>query len=126
MLPPERPAHPLAPGRGPKRPARCSTGRLPLHAVGSVVLLLLALGGATPAKCADGGVLLARKYRPGQSMVYVIQGQTNSKIDSNPPDLKSFFPPMPTNLRMNQQSTVDGFESATRWRGGCSAPLRQV
>ena len=49
---------------------------------------------------------LARKYRPGQSMVYVTKVSTNSKIDSNPPELKNFFPPMPTNLRMNQQSTV--------------------
>lgn len=105
MLPPERPAHPLAPGRGPKRPARCSTGRLPLHAVGSVVLLLLALGGSTPVKCADRGVQLARKYRAGLSLVYTSKVETNSKMDSNPPTLKSFFPPMPTNLHMNQQST---------------------
>jgi len=39
-------------------------------------------------------------------MVYVTKVHTNSKMDSDPPGLKNFFPPMPTDLRMNQQSTV--------------------
>jgi hypothetical protein len=66
----------------------------------------LVLAGASVALGAGGKVLLTRKYRPGQAMVYVSKVQTNSKIDSNPPGLKSFFPPIPTNLRMTQQSTV--------------------
>ena len=71
-----------------------------------MALLLLVLAGATVAQGAGGKVLLTRKYRPGQSMVYVTKVHTNSKIDSNPPGLKNFFPPMPTDLRLNQQSTV--------------------
>ncbi|MGA2983182.1 MAG: hypothetical protein ABSG32_05175 [Terriglobia bacterium] len=80
--------------RGPSRPAR------------GVMLLLLLFAGITVAQGAGGKVLLTRKYHPGESMVYVSKVQTNSKIDSNPPGLKNFFPPMPTNLRLNQQSTV--------------------
>jgi len=78
----------------PQRPAR------------GVAFLLLALTGATVAQGAGGKVLLTRRYHPGQSMVYVTTVRTNSKIASNPPGLKNFFPPMPTNLRLNQQSTV--------------------
>jgi hypothetical protein len=58
------------------------------------------------AQGAGGKVLLTRKYRQGRSIVYVTKVQTSSKINSNPPELKDFFPPMPTNLRLNQQSTV--------------------
>ena len=78
----------------------------PPVAPGGVALILLVLAGATVAQGAGGKVLLTRKYRLGRSMVYVTKVHTNSKIDSNPPELKNFFPPMPTDLRMNQQSTV--------------------
>jgi hypothetical protein len=90
----------------PTRPWPWHTKRCPLRSPVGVLLLLLMLAGATGAQGAGGKVLLARKYLPGRSMVYVTKVQTNSKIDSNPPALKNFFPPMPTNLRMNQQSTV--------------------
>jgi len=88
------------------RPLPWRTLRCPLRPAGGVALLLLVLAGATVAQGAGGKVLLARKYHPGQSMVYVTTVRTNSKIDSNPPGLKNFFPPMPTDLRLNQQSTV--------------------
>jgi hypothetical protein len=78
----------------------------PLPPAGAVALVLLVFAGARLAQGAGGKVLLARKYRAGQSMVYVTKVRTNSKIDSNPPELKNFFPPMPTDLRLNQQSTV--------------------
>lgn len=71
-----------------------------------LALLLPALLMATAAQAAGGKVKLARKYRAGQSMVYVTKVHTNAKIDSNPPELKNFFPPMPANLNMDQQSTV--------------------
>jgi hypothetical protein len=71
-----------------------------------VALLLLVLAGGTVAQGAGGDVKLTRKYRSGRSMVYVTKVHTNSKIDSHPPGLKNFFPPMPTDLRLNQQSTV--------------------
>jgi len=57
------------------------------------------------AEGAGGKVLLTRKYRPGQSIVYVTTVRTNSKINSNPPELKNFFPPMPADMHLNQQST---------------------
>ena len=68
-------------------------------------LMLLALAGNNPAQAAGGTVRLVRKYKPGQSMVYVAKVTTNSKMDSNPPELRNFFPSMPTDLRLNQQST---------------------
>jgi hypothetical protein len=88
---------------------RPSPGRILLcspRAAWGVALLVVALAGATVAQGAGGKVVLARKYRPGQSIVYVSKVSTNSKINSNPPELKSYFPPMPTNMRMTQQSTV--------------------
>lgn len=39
-------------------------------------------------------------------MIYVTTVHTNSKIDSTPPELKNFFPPMPTDLRLSQQSAL--------------------
>jgi hypothetical protein len=74
--------------------------------VGRRTIILLVLAFCTAAESAGGRVTLARKYRPGQSTVYVSKVSTNSKINSNPPELKNFFPPMPTNLRLNQQTTV--------------------
>jgi hypothetical protein len=71
-----------------------------------VALFLLALACGTATQAAGGRVTLARKYRSGQSIVYVTKVSTNSKINSNPPELKNFFPPMPTNLHLNQQSTI--------------------
>ncbi len=80
--------------------------RFPRQRAGLVALLLPVLAGATLAQAAGGKVLLTRKYRPGQAIVYVTTVHTDSKIDSNPPELKNLFPPMPTNLRLNHQCTV--------------------
>jgi hypothetical protein len=77
-----------------------------LRPAGGVVLLFLALAQGTVAQGAGGKVRLARKYRLGQSIVYVAKVSTNTQINSHPAELKNFFPPIPTNLRMNQQSTV--------------------
>jgi hypothetical protein len=77
-----------------------------LRPAGAVTLLLWALAGGPAAQAGGGKVTLARKYRTGQATVYVSKVSTNSKIDSRPAELKNFFPPMPTSLRMNQQSTV--------------------
>ena len=93
-------------GAGPTQPLPRRTLPCPLRRAEGWALLLLVLGGATVARAAGGKVLLARKYRPGQSMVYVTTVRTNSKVDSNPPGLKDFLPPVPTDLRLNQQSTV--------------------
>jgi hypothetical protein len=68
--------------------------------------LLLSFAVTTVGEAVPGKVLLTRKYRPGRAMVYVTRVETSSKIDSEPPELKNFFPPLPTNLRLDQQSTV--------------------
>ena len=85
----------------PDEPSQLNS--LPLGRVG-FFLLALVLG--TAAQATAGKVTLARKYQSGQSIVYVTKVSTSSKINSNPPELKNFFPPMPTDLRLNQQSTV--------------------
>jgi len=91
---------------GLTRPLPCRAWRCSRRRAEGVALLLLVLAGATLAQGAGGKVKLTRTYHPGQSIVYATTVRTNSKIDSNPPDLKNLFPPMPTNLRLNQQSTV--------------------
>ncbi|MFZ0962832.1 MAG: hypothetical protein WAO35_18345 [Terriglobia bacterium] len=78
----------------------------PLRLARGAALLLLALAGSTLAQGAGDEVKLTRKYRPGQAMVYVTKVHTNSKVDSNPPGLKNFFPPLPTDMLLKQQSTV--------------------
>jgi len=89
--------------------ARPLPGRLlwcSLRPAGVWALLLLSLAGGTVARGAGGKVMLARKYQRGQSIIYVSKVSTSSRINSDPPELKTFFPPMPTNMRMIQQSTV--------------------
>jgi len=104
MLPPDRLEQEVPRQARARRPLQ---GPAPSWRLGGVLALVwLVFGGTTNARAAGGGVRLARKYRPGQSMVYLSKVATNSKVDSDPPTLKSFFPPMPTNLRLSQQSTV--------------------
>jgi len=72
-----------------------------------VVAALLVLGGWSPPAHAWGRkVSLARKYRPGQRMVYQTRMQTHATARSNPPGLKAFLPPVPTELSTRQQNTV--------------------
>jgi hypothetical protein len=90
---------------GLTRPLPGGTFRYPLRSAVGTAILLLTLAGGTVAQ-AGGKVRLVRKYRPGQTIIYVTKVSTNSKFNSNPPELKSFFPPMPTSLHLNTQSTV--------------------
>ena len=106
MLLPDDPIRAAVRCAGLTQPQPRRTLPCPLRPARGVGLLLLALAAATVAQGAGGKVLLTRKYRQGRSIVYVTKVQTSSKINSNPPELKDFFPPMPTNLRLNQQSTV--------------------
>ena len=105
MLPSEYPAHEILRRIGPERPWSCNMRHWHLRPAGLIALILLVLGGSTSVKGTGGKVQLTRKYRAGLSMVYISKVETNSKMDSNPPTLKSFFPPMPTSLHMKQQST---------------------
>ena len=89
-----------------RRPVPWRTWGCPRRYAGTAALLVLTLVGGAVAQGAGGKVMLARKYRTGLTMVYITKVSTNSKVDSTPPELKNFFPPMPTNLRLNQQSTV--------------------
>jgi hypothetical protein len=106
MLLPDRPIRSVQRQPGSTSPSPLWRRNSPRVTASAAVLLLLAMGGSTLAEGAGGGVLLTRKYRLGQSIVYVSKVETNSKVESDPPGLKSFFPPMPTKLRLNQQSTI--------------------
>ena len=75
---PEREMRNVPRGNSAKGPSLRSRG-LALKA--GLALLLPALLMATPAQAAGGKVKLARKYRAGQSMVYVTKVHTNAKID---------------------------------------------
>lgn len=86
--------------------ARCWWRGLIRTAAGLPILLLLMMACLSPTLRAGGKVMLVRKYHPGQSIVYATNVSTTSKIESNPPELRNFFPPLPSNLHMNQQSTV--------------------
>src|SRR5580700_8579212 len=76
------------------------------HRASNVALYLLLVACATATQAVARKVRLVRVYHTGQSIVYVTKVSTNSKINSNPAELKNFFPPMPTDLRLNQQCTV--------------------
>lgn len=105
MLPPDSFIRAVARRAGLVLPLPRYARRNHWHPKRVVAFPLLVLTGVTLAQ-AGGTVLLSRKYRAGQAMVYRSKVETNSKVDSDPPGLKSFLPPMPTNLRMSQQSTV--------------------
>jgi len=71
-----------------------------------LLLALVSWGGALPAQAWGRKVNLVRKYRPGQKMVYQTTIQTRATIQSDPPGLKAFLPPVPTDLKTRQQNTV--------------------
>jgi hypothetical protein len=76
------------------------------RAAQAAILLLSFVFAAETMGAGGHTVLLTRKYRPGESMVYITTVHAISKFESNPPNLKDFFPPMPTDLRLSQQCTV--------------------
>lgn len=84
-------------------------GSLPRrHAVVFAALTcVLALGLPAGARLPwDHAVSLARRYRPGQKMVYDTRVQAKAAIDTDPPGLKAFLPPVPTQISSRQQNTV--------------------
>jgi hypothetical protein len=70
------------------------------------VALLLAFAGAQHALAWGGKVRLARKYRLGQEMVYETEIRTTATVQSNPPTLKVFLPPVPSALTSRHRNTV--------------------
>ena len=69
-------------------------------------LALLSLWAPMPALAWGGQVRLTRRYRSGQKMVYETKMHTKAIIHSQPPELQSFLPPLPTDFTMRQQNTV--------------------
>ena len=49
---------------------------------------------------------LARKYRPGQEMVYETAIRSTATVRSNPPTLKVYLPPVPSALTSRHRNTV--------------------
>ncbi len=85
----------------PTRPisARPGAWRVPIAA-------LLVLTSAVPAHAWGRKITLARKYRPGQKMLYQTRTETRSGVRSTPPGLEAFLPPLPTELTTRQENTV--------------------
>ncbi len=52
------------------------------------------------------GASLARRFRPGQSMVYDTRFEAKASIETDPAGLAAFLPPIPTQLSGSQQATV--------------------
>jgi hypothetical protein len=92
------------PGSAPHRPL--GNSRRLRRWMGGLALVAWVLGSAPTAQGWGGKVALVRKYRPGQTMVYATEVRTRSQVDSEPPDLKSFLPPVPKDLTMRQRNTV--------------------
>ena len=69
-------------------------------------IVLLALAAPPEAQGWGGKITLVRKYRAGQTMVYITEVRTRAQVDSHPVELKNFFPPVPPELTMRQQNTV--------------------
>jgi hypothetical protein len=72
-----------------------------------VVAAAFLIAALSPPACGWGGkVNLARKYRAGQRMVYQANMRTHSTVRSDPPQLKAFLPPLPTEFSARQRTTV--------------------
>jgi len=72
----------------------------------AIGLALLSLWAPMPALARGSQVRLTRRYRSGQKMVYETKMHTKAVIHSDPPELQSFLPPLPTDFTMQQQNTV--------------------
>ena len=83
-------------------PGRPQGPRLRLRVVAGLVLL----GLCVPALSSGEEVKLARRYRRGQKMVYATKMHTKAVVHSDPPELQSFLPPLPTDFSTEQQNTV--------------------
>src|SRR5690242_8777416 len=85
------------------------TKRSTLHSLHRSIVLAL-LGLAWSVSSTLGGpaqeVALARRYRPGQTMVYQTEMHTTATVSTEPSGLKAFLPPLPTELSTKQQNTV--------------------
>jgi len=97
----------VARGRA-ERPPIGIRGRPPLSSlqIGVALWALLFLWVPKTAGAGDDQVTLTRRYRNGQKMVYTTTMHTNAVVHSDPPELQSFLPPLPTNFTMHQQNTV--------------------
>ncbi len=77
--------------------------RFTFRTMGLALAIVLA---GVPAGAWGGKVKLERKYRPGESITYESRIHTQATVRSNPPGLKSFLPPLPTELSTRQRNTV--------------------
>lgn len=96
------PGTPGQPQGLPLRLQRPPGPRLGIRLVAGLALLCL----CAPALSRGEEVRLARHYRSGQKMVYATKMHTKAVVHSEPPELQSFLPPLPTDFSMQQQNTV--------------------
>jgi hypothetical protein len=90
----------------PAEPNSCARRCGRIARFGACLAALLLLAGVPTAQAWGRGTRLVRKYKPGQRMVYQTSMETHAQIHSTPEGLKSFLPPIPTELSTHQQNTV--------------------
>jgi hypothetical protein len=99
------PAHRLQ-ASAKNRRARSQLKSSLIRATAVALRALLALSASPSAHAWGGKIKLARTYRPGSSVVYETNLKTRATVRSNPDTLKSFLPPLPTELSAQQRNTV--------------------
>jgi hypothetical protein len=87
-------------------PFHRATSQPARYALRALTLAALLVGPAIPAHAWGRGIRLARKFQPGQTMVYQTTMETHATVSSTPPGMSSFLPPLPTEVRTRQQNTV--------------------
>jgi hypothetical protein len=72
--------------------------------VSSAVVLILTCLAPTAGGCRD--VHLVRRYLPGRNAVYRVEVRALNTLSADPPQLKSFLPPVPSGVMFQVQDSV--------------------
>lgn len=88
------------------RPSFPVASRRARSALQVLTVAALVLGASLPAHAWGRKTRLTRKFPPGETMVYETKMQTRATVSSNPSGLKSFLPPVPTELNTQQKTTT--------------------
>ncbi len=90
----------------PNRPSFPLVSRRARSALEVLTVAALVLGASLPVHAWGRKTRLKRKFPPGETMVYETKMQTRATLSSNPSGLKSFLPPVPTELNTQQKNTT--------------------
>lgn len=71
-----------------------------------VVAFIFAQASSTRAFAWGRKIVLARKYRPGQKMIYKVKTQTRLDVRASPAEVGTLLPPLPAEFSTQQEDTV--------------------